>query len=247
MKKRIVLISILLIMIVGLVFTCRFLVDMLYPYGPCDVPRRAITTKNIVGEWRAVYDNQTVSDPVAGELTVISDTLHLVEPDGNLIPLEDRRCSATFPEAAWFNCSDLRGDYYALNGEETLKFWENGTYQQIFVSETFTYTSPINQWELITTAGDSPKLKLHDGIYFPAGIVQAFSENDVSLGPQHSDSDLVPRTSRPSLLIVYPKDGFTFLSPRICSGELSLTQMIHQRYDADDWTVKNPVFTRRDD
>jgi hypothetical protein len=242
-----VLISVLLMMVVGLVFTCRFLNDVLYPYGPCDVPRRAVTTKDIVGEWWTVYNRQTVSDPVTGELTVIGDTLHLVKPDGNIMPLEERGCSADFPEAAWFNCSDLRGENYFLSGVETLKFWENGTYQQIFVSETFTYTSPINQWELVTTAGDSPKLKLHDGIYFPAGIVQAFSENNVSLRPQHSDGNLVPVSTRPSLLIVYPKDGFTFLSPRICSGELSLTQMIHQRYDADDWTVKNPVFSRRDD
>lgn len=245
MKKQHVTLITILLMVIGLVFACKFLFDVLVPYGPCGVPRRTITEENIVGQWRALYNEQSVSDPVAGKVTVISDTLHLVEPDGSITSLEG--CPAHFPESAWFNCSDLREERYFLNGEETLKFWKNGTYQQIFVSGTYTYTSPINQWELITTAGDSPKIKLYDGIYFPAGIAQAFNKNDIFLNPQHSDSNLVPRSSRPSLLITYPKDGFIYLSPRICSGELSLTQMIHQRYDADDWTVKNPVFTQSDD
>ncbi len=247
MKQRFVKLITILLALVGLVLICRFLFHALYPYGPCDLPRRTVAKDDLVGEWRAVYSQQGVSDPVAGTVEVISDTLHLVDPDGKLTSLA-AVCFARSPEGAWFTCrSALRGNTYFLNGEETLRFWENGTYQQVFVSETYSYTSPLYQWELVTNAYDSPKLKLYDGKYFPAGITQAFNENGIILRPQHSDRNLAPRPSRSELIITYPIDGFTVLYPRICSGELSLTQMMHQSYDADDFTVKNPVFAWSDD
>jgi hypothetical protein len=195
----------------------------------------------VVGEWRAQYSDYA-RDPKAGTITVISDTLHLVDPDGNRTSLAG--CPAYTPEEARLICTQaLWGEPYLFEGEESLVFWENGTYQQMFISDTFSYTGPINRWKLVESATGDPELLLYGGKHFPEGLVQAFSDNNIGLRPQHSDErrlhELDPYSS---IVITYPEDGFTVLYPRICKGELSLTQMVFELYGADDFTVKNPVF-----
>jgi hypothetical protein len=140
-----------------------------------------------------------------------------------------------------------------MEGQETVTLNKDGTYQQSFVSSTYSYTSPLNRWEFISATPDGPKLRMDNMKYFAEGVPQANSSVFIVLHPQVVDSLRVqkyryshPRSETKNLVVAvaYPDYGFIYLYPRLCDGKLSLAQMVFRPSDADNQVVTNPVFRR---
>ncbi|MFZ5919071.1 MAG: hypothetical protein ACOYZ7_19225 [Chloroflexota bacterium] len=120
------------------------------------------------------------------------------------------------------------------------------------MSETYSYTSPLYQWELITDAPDGPKLRMEGMKYFAEGIAQANSTIQMILKPQTVDllriqeyqESTEPRPEGIGSGVLYPDFGYIYLYPRVCKGELSLVQMGWRVGDPDNLTISNPVFQR---
>lgn len=221
-------------------------------YGPCAVPKQ-FEEQDLLGDWKAAYDEHYVSDPVEGTLVISGTVTYLVAPDATPMSLESCKGPAgvVWPDVAWERCPILRGESYLMRGEETLMLNENGTYQHSFVSGTYSYTSPINRWELVEDTPDGPKLRMEGMKYFAEGVAQANSMVNIRLRPQMADQMRVQEFLMASkevepfkVVVTYPDDGFIYLYPRLCNGELSLVQMGLHVYDPDDLVVVNPVFRR---
>jgi len=140
-----------------------------------------------------------------------------------------------------------------MEGQETVTLNKDGTYQQSFVSGTYSYTSPLHHWEFIADAPDGPKLRMHSMKYFSEGIQQANSLAHITLSPQRADLDRLQKylqahppseTTDVVAGVAYPEDRFIYLYPRFCEGKLSLVQMGF-RVGSDDWYPNNPVFHRK--
>lgn len=229
-------------------------------FSPCKAPDD-LSPESLLGTWHLAYpSDHWVSDPIEGSLVVTGMTPYLVAPDAPpmaltgcewLVGLEGRLLG---PEQAWERCPLLRGPSYQMEGQEMLTLYEDGTYQQTFVSGAFAYNSPLNRWQFIGDSPDGPKLRMENMKYFAEGVSQANSSVRIVLHPQVVDSLRAQReresqsgsemTNLP-LVIAYPDDGFIYLYPRLCEGELSLAQMVFRPSDADNQIVANPVFTRR--
>ncbi|MBX3016092.1 MAG: hypothetical protein KF832_31510 [Caldilineaceae bacterium] len=137
---------------------------------------------------------------------------------------------------------------YPLNGQEFLSFLANGTYQHEFTAEDYTYKSFSQKWEIDNQALDGPKLKLAEYIYFAAGVPQALSPNTIALAPQMPEQLKIQEQQgiiQGSDLITYPTDGYVYLYPRYCSGQLVLQQMVVGPQDPDDMSIQNPVFIQK--
>lgn len=136
-----------------------------------------------------------------------------------------------------------------INGQEEIIFGEGGTYSQTFTSGDYNYSSNQNRWELITNTPDSPKIKLYGMKYFAYGIENTSNLSQLVLDPQTTDflknqNAKETGTHVPNPSVAYPNDGYIFLYPRLCSGHLSLLQMVVRPRDPDNVSVLNPVFTR---
>lgn len=138
-----------------------------------------------------------------------------------------------------------------MNGDETLFLYEDGVYAHTFISSEYAYRDGGNTWEFILDAPDSPKLKMNGMKYFADGIERATPDKPFNLSPQMPDSFRVQDYNKDKKGdqwvrsgLDYPTDGFIYLYPRLCDGELALVQMMDPRQDPDDMTVQNPVFRR---
>lgn len=221
---------------------------------PCQTPKRNLTPESLLGTWRLTYpSDQWVSDPIEGSLVVSGTTTYLIAPEATPMSLTQcERVGPVWPDVAWEECPLLRGSAYRMEGQETVTLNSDGTYQQTFVSSTYSYTSPLQHWEFITDAPDGPKLRMHGMKYFSEGIRQANSSVHITLSPQRADRDRWDKffkshsRSETAGLVVgvaYPEAGFIYLYPRKCERELSLVQMGF-RVGSDDWRPNNPVFRR---
>ena len=220
-------------------------------HGPCAVPKN-LKESDVLGGWHLTYSEHYVSDPIEGSLVVSGTTTYLIAPGA--IPMSLEGCEKHGrgdPRTAWERCPLLRGPDYVQEGEERITLFKDGTYQQRFASGTYSYTSPINRWELITETPDSPKLRMKGMKYFAEGIAQANSAISVQFSPQMSDQLRVQAYKKTTssqqdlgTWVTYPDDGFVYLYPRLCDGQLSLVQMTFGPHDPDNVTVRNPVFKR---
>ena len=141
-----------------------------------------------------------------------------------------------------------------MEGQETITLYDDETYQQVFVSGAFSYTSSVNKWELILDSPDSPKLRMHDMKYLAEGVAQARSYVPITLQPQVIDRLRVQDYRETQgwsegliwdVQVVYPEQGYIFLYPRKCAGKLSLVQMVFRPSDPDNLVVENPVFQHK--
>lgn len=139
-----------------------------------------------------------------------------------------------------------------LNGDETVILNEDGTYAHMFNSSGYAYHDESNPWELVLDAPDSPKLRMHGMKYFADGTERANTQEPFDISAQMPDrlriQDYDKNKSGEQWIrkgVTYPTDGFIYLYPRLCDGELALVQMMDPRQDPDDMSVQNPVFTRR--
>ena len=223
-------------------------------YGPCKVPPN-LASESLFGTWQLTYPSDYwVSDPAEGSLVVSGTTTYLVAPAAS--PMSLAQCEKVGPvrrEDAWRWCPVLRGPAYRMEGQETVTLNRDGTYQQTFVSSTYSYTSPLNHWGFIGDTPDGPKLRMHGMKYFSEGIRQANSFVHITLSPQRVDLDRLqkylqahPPSETTDIVagVAYPEDGFIYLYPRFCEGKLSLVQMGF-RVGSDDWYPNNPVFHRK--
>lgn len=135
-----------------------------------------------------------------------------------------------------------------VNGHEELTFFNDGTYIQTFTSGGYKYTSELLAWEMVAGKPDAPKIKLYGMKYFTYGPDNIDATLD--LGPQMTDrlrnQAERQRTGNYSLgtHVNYPQDGFLFLYPRLCSGQINLLQMVAGPRDPDSQGVVNPVFVQ---
>ena len=230
-------------------------------HRPCNVPE-GLNEQELIGEWRISYSAEpyVVSDPIEGSLVATRTVPYLVVPNSTPMPLSE--CALLLigyngnienQDVAWERCSKLRGEDYLMEGKERVVLYEDGTYQQIFSSDAYSYTSPLQSWDLITDTPDGPKLRMNGMKYFAEGIAQANSSIQMILKPQTVDllriQEYVESTKpRPDGLgggVIYPDFGFIYLYPRMCKDELSLVQMGWRVGDPDNLVTSNPVFRKR--
>ena len=253
-RRTLLCMVITLVVGLGLLASCA----TLGLYGPCKVPRN-LSPESVLGEWSLTYPSDYwVSDPIEGSLVVTGTMPYLIAPGATPMPLED--CweivgldgKLQWQNDAWKSCSTLRGPSYRMEGDETVTLYANGTYQQNFVSSTYSYTSPLNRWEFIANVPDGPKLRMYGMKYFSEGIRQANSFVHITLSPQRADLDRLQKyrqslppgeTTAIVAGVAYPEDGFIYLYPRNCERRLCLVQM-GWRVGSDDWHPNNPVFSR---
>ena len=229
-------------------------------YGPCEAPDRLLP-ESLLGTWRLSYpSDHWVSNPIAGSLVVTGTTPYLVASGATPMPLKGCEWLVGLggrllgSDRAWERCPLLRGQTYQMEGTETITLNGDGTYLQTFVSSGYTYASPLNHWEFISDSLDGPKLRMDNMKYFAEGVSQANSSVRIVLNPQVVDSLRAQRgreshtksgAEKLPVIVAYPDDGFIFLYPRLCKGELSLAQMVFRSSDADNQVVTNPVFSRQ--
>jgi hypothetical protein len=139
-----------------------------------------------------------------------------------------------------------------LNGNESIVLDEDGIYVHSFTSNGYAYHDQGNRWELVLDAPDSPKVKMKNMKYFAFGIEQAETQGSFALSAQMADRFRIQDYDKDksgaqwvSKGVTYPTDGYIYLYPRLCDGELALVQMMHPRQDTDDMSVQYPVFTRK--
>ncbi|MBM4459905.1 MAG: hypothetical protein FJ011_19445 [Chloroflexi bacterium] len=237
-----------------LIWAC---LPMIAPNGPCAVPRR-VTEADVVGEWRAVYSNYYVKNPITNTLVVSETAIYRMLPDGALFDLG--QCGSAAEPAVDYSvrCPVLQGEEVRITGEEQVVINRDGTYRQTFSSGSYTFTGPLNTWHLIIDPAAGPMLQMDGMKYFAAGIVLADSPIHLSLGAQMADQlraqdyyqkHPVEQTTTSGIThrdtgFVYPDIGFVYLFPRLCTGKLSLLQMVFGGGDPDNLTVRNPIFTR---
>lgn len=250
-RRAVLLVLIILAAGVGLLASCIALGF----HGPCKIPPDNLAPESLVGTWRLTYpSDHWVSDPVEGSLVMSGTTTYLVAPGATPMSLAQcERVGPIWPDVAWERCPLLRGLAYRMEGQETVTLNSDGTYQQTFASDTYSYISPLNRWEFITDTPDGPKLRMRGMKYFSEGIRQANSSVHITLSPQRADLDRLQKhlqshpTSETAGIVAgvaYPEDGFIYLYPRICEGRLALVQMGF-RVGSDDWSPNNPVFRRQ--
>jgi len=230
-------------------------------HRPCKVPDR-LGKQDVVGEWQLTYGpDYYVSDPIEGTLVVTGTTVYLIRPDSERLPLTDCGWLLGFygeisrHDVAWERCPQLRNEDHVMDGRETLILREDGTFQQTFHSNEYSYEGPIQKWEYISeeSAPDGPKMRMHGMKYFAEGVIQANSTVSITLKAQVVDllriQDYVesnhPHSGEVSGGVVYPDWGHVYLYPRLCQGELSLLQMGFRVGDPDNLVVRSPVFQRR--
>lgn len=248
-NRRLTLFVFITLAVSGLLASCSP-----WGFGPCQTPGNLLPER-LLGTWRLTYpSNHWVSDPVEGSLVVSGTTTFLVAPAAT--PMSLALCEKIVPirpDVAWERCSLLRERAYQMEGQETVTLNQDGTYQQTFVSSTYSYTSPLYQWEFIGDTPDGPKLRMNNMKYFAEGVPQGNSSVFIVLQPQVVDSLRVqkyrqshPRSETDNLIVsvAYPDYGFIYLYPRLCDGKLSLAQMVFRPSDADNQVVTNPVFRR---
>ena len=242
--KRIYLLSGVTVLLCVLLLACKL-------YSPCAIPKR-IEKADVIGVWHLTYAQHYVSNPIEGSLVVSGTTTYLIAPNATPMSLEEcEKGGRVSLKTAWEQCPLLRSPRYPMEGEERIILFEDGTYQQFFVSGAYSYTSPLNRWELITDTPDGPKLQMQWMKYFAEGIAQANSYINILIGPQMSDQLRVQKYKEATqsyqdlkTWVTYPGDGFVYLYPRLCDGKLSLVQMAFKAHDPDNMTVRNPVFKR---
>jgi hypothetical protein len=138
-----------------------------------------------------------------------------------------------------------------IDGTEQLVINENGTYIQSFISDDFVYVSHENKWELVTNVSEGPKLIMYGFRYFPHGLKLA--DGPLELSPQTVDliryQEMRNKTGikTEKLIVSYPEDGFVFLYPRNCFGDLTLLPMVADQGDPDALAVHNPPFEKIDE
>lgn len=223
-------------------------------YGPCKQPAR-LEQGDLYGEWQLTYPtNHWVSDPVEGSLVVTGTVTYLVAPEATPMSLAECSWVEFRPDLAWEGCGLLRREAYPMEGQESITLYDDGTYQQVFVSGAFSYTSPTNKWELILDSPDGPKLQMYDMKYFAEGVAQANSYVPITLHPQVVDRLRVQDYRETQgwdegliwdVQVVYPERGYIFLYSRRCAGELSLVQMVFRPSDPDNLVIENPVFQHK--
>jgi len=218
-------------------------------YSPCAIPKR-IEKADVIGMWHLTYSKHYVSDPIEGSLVISGTTTYLIAPKATPMSLEEcEKGGRVSPKTAWELCPLLRGPRYPMEGEERIILFEDGTYQQFFISGTYSYTSPLNRWEMITDTPDSPKLQMQGMKYLAEGVAQANSAISIFLNPQVVDALRIQKFNattdpqhRVRPWITYPDNGFVYLYLRLCDGRLSLVQMVFGPQDPDSMGVRNPVF-----
>lgn len=218
--------------------------------GACGVPR-VVAQGDILGEWTLdygrTYPQYYVSDPLSGTVIYRNSEPYLLRTDGSVQPL-DLYCRNKRPEEIWAKCPDLRGQPYPMRGQERITFFKDGTYQQRFASDDYSYVSQVERWELIESSSDGPKLRMHGMKYFAAGVAQAESPHGVELTVQLQDALRIREredlTEDVNAAVIYPDDGFVYLYPRVCLGKLSLVQMAFGQLSTSDFPPTNPVFRR---
>ncbi len=228
---------------------------------PCTLPYR-LNEEDLFGEWELTYDyTYWVSDPIEGSLVVTGTTAYLVRPATDPMPLT--RCNwlvgfrgqLSGEDFAWERCPQLRSEDHSMEGIETVHLREDGTYQHTFRSTDYSYESPKQQWEFISTddAPDGPKVRMEGMKYFAEGVAQANSTARIVLKPQTADllriqeyvESTEPRPEGVGGGVVYPDFGYVFLYPRVCQGELSLVQMGFRVGDPDNPVIRSPIFRRK--
>ena len=135
-----------------------------------------------------------------------------------------------------------------ISGIEEVVLRPDGTYTQRFQSPEFNYERSGNRWELLDQASVGPKLVMHDLVYFAHGL--KLTEGPLELFPQSADLNRYQKlltetgTRAERLEVDYPDDGFVYLYPRNCLGNLQLLQMTAVRGDPDAVAPDNPMFAR---
>ena len=135
-----------------------------------------------------------------------------------------------------------------ISGIEVVVLRPDGTYTQRFQSPEFNYERSGNRWELLDQASVGPKLVMHDLVYFAHGL--KLTEGPLELFPQSADLNRYQKlltetgTRAERLEVDYPDDGFVYLYPRNCLGNLQLLQMTAVRGDPDAVAPDNPMFAR---
>jgi hypothetical protein len=233
---------------------------------PCEVPRH-VSEQDLVGAWQISYSavRRYASDPIEGSLVVTGTMPYLVAPGATPMPLSRCEWLVGFSgqladeDVAWQQCAQLRREGHLMSGEQTIVLHEDGTYQQVFASDTYSYTSPLYQWELITDTPDGPKLRMEGMKYFAEGIAQANSSTHMVLLPQTIDLQRIqeyvestePRPDGAGDDVLYPDSGHIYLYPRECymypevrRTEFTLVQMRWRLGDPDVLGPSNPVFRR---
>ena len=149
--------------------------------------------------------------------------------------------------------SDIVGEWTAsysdvFVGKETLTFFPDGTYQQYFELDEYTYSGPRSTWSINRDHMDSPKLVMNRMKYFAEGLATANDTLWVELGPQSWDRFRIQESGETfsySGGVSYPGDGFVYLYPRRCGWRLVLQQMVWGSQDPDNQFIRNPVFRRQ--
>jgi len=227
-------------------------------HRPCKVPKD-LSEQELIGAWQISYSVEpyVVSDPIAGSLVVTGTTPYLVASNSTPMPLDKCEKLVGFGGqideiTAWQWCVQLRGEDYLMEGEEMVVLYENGTFQQMFFSDAYSYTSPLLTWELISNTPDGPKLRMNGMKYFAEGNAQANSSIQMILKPQTIDllriqeyvESIEPSPEGLGGGVLYPDFGYIYLYPRMCEDELSLVQMGWRVGDPDNLVTSNPVFQK---
>lgn len=238
------------LVVVGLLLD--ILLSSCFVITPPSIPKGTVEVQDLLGEWHLTYPpDYYVSDPIEGTLVVTGTTTYLVRSNGQPISLAECGLALSAETAwEWKWCPSLHGPEYAMQGEERLTMYADGTYDHTFVSGAFSYVASRNTWALISDAIDGPKLRMEGMKYFSEGIVQASASVQIALSPQEVDQLRIQdwreshNWAAADAYVVYPSDGFLYLYARVNRGKLSLVQMTDRARDPDDLSVTNPVFQR---
>ena len=230
-------------------------------YEACRTPRQ-LSVEDLSGKWTANYAEHYVYDPLPGTV-VMSGTanydFHYLNPLPTIVTISDTQAYLIAPSATpfsladcgmameldeyWTSCSLLRNSpRYLMSGIETLQLDSLGAYSQ---THSATMYQAKGRWELVMDTPDAPKLRIHGMRFFPAGKEFAKGEKSIFLTPQLPDLLKGETSSTETGVVHYPEDGYVYLYPRRCAGELVLQQMVFGGQEPDSATIIGPIFKRQ--
>lgn len=215
-------------------------------YEACRTPRQ-LSVEDLSGKWTASYAEYYVYDPLPGTVVMSDTQAYLIAPSSTPFSLADCAIMGLELDEYWTSCTLLgNSPGYVMGGIETLQLSPSGVYSQTFNATVY---QAHEKWDLVQGLPDAPKLRMNGMRFFAAGTEFAKGKHPIYLEPQFPDwvKNNEARYDNPPAdkPVLYPKDGFVYLYPRYCAGELVLQQMVFGFQEPDNADITGPVFKRQ--